>query len=157
MGEGAPRRASGGMHLSEAAVAVTCLLMAWASASDLRTRTIPNACSVGGAALMFAVSIFAGIDVTVLVVAVGATAALFGGAALRRPGSFGAGDAKLAVLVAAAMGPPAVVAIVLGLGLALAWCVVLSASGATRSLAGMSVPLAPFLAVGVAVALALAG
>ena len=82
---------------------------------------------------------------------------MVGGVALRRPESFGAGDAKLAVLVAASMGPAAVLAFVFGLGLALAWCVVLSASSAGRPLAGMAVPLAPFIAAGVAVTFALAG
>ena len=145
------------MGFSEATVAATCLLMAWASVSDLRTRTIPNACSMGGTALMFAASVAAGVDVIALVGTVVGAAALFGGVALRRPESFGAGDAKLAVLVAASMGPAAVLAFVLGLGLALAWCVVLSASSAGRPLAGMAVPLAPFLAAGVAVTFALAG
>lgn len=145
------------MHLPTAAVTALCLLMAWASACDLRTRTIPNACSVGGAALMSAMSIASGNGLIGLVGAVGAVTALFGSAALRRPDAFGAGDAKLTVLVAAALGPAAFLAIVLGLGLALAWCVVLSALGATRQLPGMAVPLAPFLATGVAMTVALAG
>ena len=51
----------------------------------------------------------------------------------------------------------AVLAIVFGLGLALAWCFVRSAWSAGRPLAGMAVPLAPFLAAGVAVTFALAG
>lgn len=106
---------------------------------------------------MFAVSIATGIHLIVLLGTVGGATALFGCFAFRRPESLGAGDAKLAVLVAAAMGPVAILAILIGLGLALAWCVVLSASSAGRPLAGMAVPLAPFLAAGVAVTLALAG
>ena len=145
------------MRFSEATVAATCLLMAWATFSDLRTRTIPNACSMGGAVLMFAASVAAGVDVIAFVGTVGGVAAVFGGVALRRPESFGAGDAKLAVLVAASMGPAAILAILFGLGLALAWCFVRSAWSAGRPLAGMAVPLAPFLAAGVAVTFALAG
>lgn len=145
------------MPLQAIAIAATCGLMAWASASDLRTRTIPNACSVGGAAMMSVVSVLAGMDLLALVGTVGTVAALFGGAAVLRPDSFGAGDAKLSVLVAAALGPAAVPSMVLGLALALAWCVAVSSASASRSLADMSVPLAPFLAVGVAVTVALAG
>ena len=104
------------------AEAATCLLLGWASASDLRTRTIPNACSVGGAVSMAAVSIFADADPVVLAWSVGLVAVFFGGAVVCRPRSLGAGDAKLAVLLAAAMGPLSVLALLLGLALALAWC-----------------------------------
>lgn len=145
------------MDFPQAAEVATCLLLAWASACDLRTRTIPNACSVGGAVLTGLLGVLGGASFVGLVVSVGAVTAFFGAAVLWRPGSLGAGDAKLAVLVGAALGPGSVLALLLGLALALAWCLGASALSATGSWAGTTVPLAPFMAAGVAVTLALAG
>ncbi len=106
---------------------------------------------------MAAVSIFADAEPVVLAWSVGLVAVFFGAAVVCRPRSLGAGDAKLAVLLAAAMGPLSVLALLLGLALALAWCLAVSAVSAGGPLRQLAVPLAPFLAVGAAATLGLAG
>ena len=145
------------METITALEAVTCLLLGWASASDLRTRRIPNACSVGGAAVVGAASVGSGAQPLPLLLAVGATAAFFGTASLLRPGGLGAGDAKLAVLIAAGLGGAALPALVLGLLGATCWCLGAWALNGRRPLRGMTVALAPFLAGGAAATIALAG
>lgn len=139
-----------------ASEAAGCLLLAWASASDLRTRTIPNACSLGGAVLAGLLSLAGGADPAPLAVVGTGVALFFGLAASMRPAALGAGDAKLAVLVAAMLGPPAVGALLLGLLAALAWAVAATAISLETRLCEVTMPLAPFLAAGAATTLAVA-
>lgn len=145
------------METIGAAEVLTCLLLAWASASDLRTRTIPNACSLGGAVVVGAASLLGGAKPLALALAVAGVATFLGGAALVRPDGLGSGDAKLAVLLAAAMGGRVAGALVLGLLGGLAWCLGAWALGGHGRLGETTVPLAPFLAGGAALTLGLAG
>jgi leader peptidase (prepilin peptidase)/N-methyltransferase len=143
--------------MTGAGEAATCLLLGWACASDLRTRTIPNACSVGGAVLLAAASLWGGAQPLSVALAVAGAGVFFGGASLMRPDGLGAGDAKLAVLLAAALGAWAAAALIVGLLGALAWCLAARISRDGSGLRAMTVPLAPFLAAGAALTLALAG
>ena len=133
------------------------LLMAWASASDLRTRRIPNACTVGGT---MAAGAWAGVfdaapasRVLAIVFVAGPLAAAWA----FRPASLGVGDVKLAVLLASFLGWLAAPATVLGLVLAAGWAAAEAILGRRESLRNHLVPLAPFMAAGSALALALVG
>ncbi|MFM9022739.1 MAG: prepilin peptidase [Solirubrobacterales bacterium] len=145
------------METIGAGEALTCLLLGWACASDLRTRMIPNACSVGGAIVVGTASLVSGAEPLALALAVVAVAVFLGGAALVRPDGLGAGDAKLAVLLAAAMGSRVAPALLLGLLGALAGCLGAWAVRGRGRLGETTVPLAPFLAGGAALTLGLAG
>ena len=104
-----------------------------------------------------AVSLRDGAEPVEVAIAMAGAGAFFGSASLVRPDGLGAGDAKLAVLLAAAMGGRVVAALVLGLLGALAWCLLAWASRRRGRLAERTVPLAPFLAGSAALTLGLAG
>ena len=86
----------------------------------------------------------------------GTAGSFFGIASFLRPAGLGAGDAKLALLLGVHMGMASIPGLMLGLVLALAWCFARGCLGGRAALKGMAVPLAPFLACGTSVALALA-
>lgn len=134
------------------------LLLAWATASDLRTRRIPNACSVGGAVLFVAVATplaepSPGGRLACALLLFGVLAAL----ALLRPGSLGMGDAKLAGLIGAAVGPAAFAAILLATLGALAVLAPAALRAGPGGLRGTTVALAPHLALGTALVAGLGG
>ena len=133
------------------------VVLAWASASDLRGRIIPDRCSLLGAVL-FTAGLAVGGPGTAAHVAWGVgLLGLFGVAAVARPGALGGGDVKLAGVVGLATGPGAPLAVILGLAAALAWAwcremLVPGPSDRPRTIA-----LAPWLSLGAAGALGLVG
>lgn len=110
-------------------------LLGFATITDLKTRTIPNALTLTGVA--------AGLALTPAnLPAALAAALLLGGLSLARPDGFGMGDAKLVTAIAAlAGGTTAVLALTLGCLLAL---------GSAATMRRSTVPLAPFLLGGTA-------
>lgn len=134
-----------------APVPVTAALvafLAWASASDLRTRTIPNACSLGGAALTLAVAVGCGTAPVPRLAAGCALALPLAAACALRPAGLGAGDAKLALLVGAGLGAPGAAALLVAFVTALGWAGGAALLRPSVSLRGTVVPLAPFMAFG---------
>jgi len=83
-----------------------------------------------------------------------ALVALMLGMSLARPTSFGMGDVKLALLLVVGLGGPAAQALILGLTLAAAFGGALLVRYGS-SAAGRSLPLAPFLSGGAAMAVLL--
>jgi leader peptidase (prepilin peptidase)/N-methyltransferase len=133
------------------------VLMASACVIDVRTRRIPNSLTLGAALLAigngFVVDGLGGVG----------SACGWGFAAafvpavvyLIRPDGFGGGDVKLCFALGAICGAAGPIAVAVGCGLGVAWCIAKCAfvgvSGASESIA-----LAPFLVAG-AIAASLAG
>lgn len=132
-------------------------LLAWAAASDLRTRSIPNACTLGGGLLTGVLALAGGASVGSRALPVLAVVLPLGVASAIRPRSMGSGDVKLAVLLAAALGPAGIAALLAGFVSAVAWAVSRSPLHPVRSMRGAVVPLAPFVAFGSAVIVGLVG
>ncbi|MCB0869522.1 MAG: prepilin peptidase [Solirubrobacterales bacterium] len=137
------------------ALPVLLITLLIASATDLRSREIPN-WLVAGAAL-------AGIVLAVTDGRAG-SALLFGGlaaipflaAALIRPEGMGMGDVKLVAVIGLYLGQAVWVALALGLGLAGLTGVLISL-GQRRRPSQTALPLAPFFALGAGTVLALGG
>ena len=132
-----------------------CLLLGWASASDLRRRTIPNACTLAGS-VGFAALAFAGgpgwpVRLASGLVAFGVLAAI----ALARPGSLGMGDAKLAGVISIALGLLAPAALAAGFLSALLTLIPAMARCRLRGVGGLTVAMAPHLSLGAAIVVAL--
>lgn len=132
-----------------------CLLLAWASACDLRTRTVPNACSVGGAAVMAGVSVVSGSPEALMWMA--AIAGPLAIVSVARPAALGMGDVKVAALIAAAEGRVALLGLAIGFALALSWAARGLKEAAPGQLRGVTVALAPWLSLGAAAAVGLVG
>jgi leader peptidase (prepilin peptidase)/N-methyltransferase len=127
-------------------VTVLAVVLMLATFTDLRRREIPNWLTGGGAAAALALAVGNGSLVTALVCGVLA-AAPFLAACLIRPEGMGMGDAKLAGVLGLFLGWavwPALVAALAVAGLTGA----LLALGTRRTPSTVSLPLAPFLALG---------
>lgn len=127
-------------------------LLAGASATDLRSRLIPNALT-GGCSL--AALVLVAVTWPETLPERLAAAALVGGfllaAALARPGGMGLGDVKLAAAIGLFLGGAAVTALLLALVAgALAGAVLVALRG--RAGRHTAIPFAPFLATGAALA-----
>lgn len=131
--------------------------LAWASASDLRSRIIPNGSSLGGTVAVAALLAAAGGAVASHLAWGAGLVALLALAGAMRPGSLGGGDVKLAGLLGVALGPGASFALAIGFGAALAWALAGTVGRGGVSLRGRTVPLGPWLALGAAVACGLVG
>jgi len=134
------------------AVAVLLTTLVVASATDLRHRVIPN-WLVALAALAGLALAAAGDRAGPALLAGALAAAPFLLAALVRPEGMGMGDVKLAGVMGIFLGQSVWIAIALGLGLA-GLTGVMIALGQRRNPAGVALPLAPFLALGVGTVLA---
>jgi leader peptidase (prepilin peptidase)/N-methyltransferase len=133
-------------------LAVVGAALAAAAVIDLREHRIPNRIVLPAAA---ACAVLAGPGILRHSLAALALVAVLLLLALVQPAALGMGDIKAALLIALALGAAAVPALVIGLGLA-------AATGAAlmlrygRSALATALPLAPFLAAGAALALAIA-
>ena len=128
-----------------------CVLLVAISATDLEHRVIPNRIVVPGAAIVLIAHTALDPSPEWALGAVGAFMFLFL-AALAYPNGMGMGDAKLALLIGAALGTSAAVALMLAMLFALVPSVVLLArhGAAARK---QKIPFGPFLALGSVVAL----
>jgi len=133
--------------------AVLLVVLAAASAIDLRTRTIPDAITGGGAAAVLAVRLLAapGSVPDALLWAFVLVAGL-GALALAAPDGMGLGDAKLAGVLGLALGPGALVALLVGCAATTAVGAGVAVRDGIAAARRTAVPLAPFLAFGAAVA-----
>lgn len=137
------------------AATLTPVLVA-AAVTDLRTRTIPNSLTAAGAVSLLAVRAL--VAPSSLPAAVGWGAVLLaalGALAFLRTGGMGMGDAKLAGVLGLALGPGAVVALLVACAAATAVGAGVAVREGLARARRTTVPLAPFLAVGAAVAWAL--
>ncbi|MBJ7365587.1 MAG: chorismate synthase [Thermoleophilia bacterium] len=138
-----------------AGLVVLVIVLGICVVTDLRTRRIPDVVVIPGVAVTLGVRCALGTAPWWVVVGWAAVAgAVLMVPALVRPEAMGMGDAKLAVLIGAALGPAAVgallVALVAGCVGGLTW-----AAAHGRRVRGTAVPFAPFLAVGAVVAVVL--
>jgi len=132
---------------------VLLVVLVAASVTDLRTRTIPDAVTGGGAAAVLACRLLvAPGTVPEAVLWASVPMAGLGVLALAAPEGMGLGDAKLAGVLGLALGPGAPVALLAGCAATTAvggWVAVRDGIAVARR---TTVPLAPFLALGAAVA-----
>ena len=137
---------AGAGDLEVARLAVLGGALAAVAVYDGKERRIPNRIVLPAAAVCGALALADGAHVA-LVVGLGVVAALLL-VSLLRPGSFGMGDVKLVLLIVLGLDGDALAALVLGIALAaLAGLVLLVRDG--RGAWRTSLPLAPFLALGV--------
>jgi leader peptidase (prepilin peptidase)/N-methyltransferase len=142
----------GASDLTLARLAAVGAALAAAAVIDLREHRIPNrivlpasaACAplAGPATLRHSLGALAIVAVLLLL-------------AVAQPAALGMGDVKQALLIAVALGAAAVPALLIGFGMAAAVGGTL-VLGHGRSALATALPLAPFLAAGTALALALA-
>lgn len=131
--------------------------LAWAAASDIRSRRIPNVCTSAGTVLLALALLLAprtSLDSAAL------AALLFGflaGLSLARPSAIGMGDAKLIGMITLGIGPLVLSALALGLGSALAEALVRNRGRMTARARKGTIALGPHLALGCAVVLAMVG
>ena len=123
-------------------------------AIDLRWRLVPARIVVPALAAVLAFRLIADGEYAVewLLAAFGAPLILLAPAFLQ-PGSLGMGDVKLVALLGAALGAAVLPALVLGFLAVLPVALVLVVRGGRTRLHAAAIPLAPFLALGAAVAL----
>ena len=132
--------------------ALIALLIA-VSITDLRARVIPDVALAPAAALAIAVTAVSAPEALPE-----RTGAAFGAggfllaAALMRPGGMGLGDAKLAAVLGLFLGRSVVAALLVALAAGAIWGLAATASRGGR-LSEATIPFAPFLATGTAVAL----
>jgi leader peptidase (prepilin peptidase)/N-methyltransferase len=140
-----------GLSAHAAVVAFVCLALVAISAADIRKRIVPNAIVLPATAIVLPAMTFVHPSPQWGLAALGASAFLFL-ALLAYPSGMGMGDVKLALLIGAATGWYAPVALMVGMVSALVPSAVLLArhGGAARK---MAIPFAPFLALGTVVAL----
>jgi leader peptidase (prepilin peptidase)/N-methyltransferase len=136
-----------------AADLVFIAMLAAVTATDLRERRIPN--KVLGAAVVLGLPLLAASDPGALPGRV--TAALVAGGAflvmaLLRPGGFGLGDVKLIATMGLFLGPAVLGAVLLALLAGSLWGVALFLRHG-RAAAKLTIPFAPFLALGSLLAL----
>lgn len=132
--------------LQAPAVALLLITLAVASVTDLRSRVIPNWLLAFAALAGLALATVGGAAGPALL-AGGLAAAPFLAAALLRPEGMGMGDVKLAGVMGICLGQSVWLAIAFGLGLAGATGVLVSL-GQRLPPARITLPLAPFLALG---------
>jgi leader peptidase (prepilin peptidase) / N-methyltransferase len=118
---------------------------------DLHERRIPNRIVLSATTACAGIDAFVHIATGALITAVAVSTALLG-IALSRPTAMGMGDAKLALLIAAAFPTHAAPALVLGLGFAAIVGILIAASRG-EPMQRISIPLAPFMAVATALVL----
>jgi leader peptidase (prepilin peptidase)/N-methyltransferase len=137
--------------------ALTAGVLVWVAAIDLETKLLPNRILLPAAALVLASSLALGPRVFVehALAALVAGGLLFLAAALR-PDDLGMGDAKLALLLGALMGPAVLRALVIGFCLVAAAALVLLVTEGKPALK-RHLPLGPFLAAGALATLLLSG
>ena len=129
-----------------------------AAVVDLDVRRIPNLLTAVALPSILVVSLLVEPHFVTerLLCALLLTAALFL-AALARPGSLGMGDVKLAAVIGAGLGISGLTAILAALLIATAAALVIAVGVGIRVTLATSLPLAPFLAAGVAIVLAAGG
>lgn len=133
--------------------AALAAMLAWASLSDLRTRLIPDAALGSGAIAALAI-VLASAPATLpeRLAAAAAAGAFLLAAALARPDGMGLGDVKLAAVLGLFLGRAVAWALLAALVAgALAGLVIVARHGAAAR--SRTIPFAPFLATGAAVAL----
>ncbi len=137
--------------LQTSGVALLLITLLIASVTDLRSRIIPN--------WLVAMAALAGLllaagrgDLGPALLAGSLAAAPFLAAALIRPESMGMGDVKLVAVLGIFLGQPVWGALAAGLALAGIWGLVLGI-WRSQAISGVALPLAPFLAAGVATSL----
>jgi leader peptidase (prepilin peptidase)/N-methyltransferase len=140
-----------GMTLESLVASAFCVVLVALTAIDLEHRVIPNRIVLPAAAAAVVAQSLLFPSLEWLVSALAAAVALFIVAAAY-PRGLGMGDVKLALLLGAVLGRNVIVALEVGLVLALVpamWLLVRHGRGARK----MALPLAPFLSVGAVVAL----
>jgi leader peptidase (prepilin peptidase) / N-methyltransferase len=140
-----------GFHAESLVAAFFCLALVAVSATDLEHRIIPNRIVVPAAVVVLAAQTALKPSPEWAIAAFAASGGLLL-AALVYPAGMGMGDVKLALLLGAMLGRTVVVAVLLGMVVAMVPAIVLLArhGSAARK---MGIPLGPFLAVGAVVAL----
>jgi leader peptidase (prepilin peptidase)/N-methyltransferase len=135
-----------GFTLDAAIAGFFCAVLVAVSATDLEHRIVPNRIVLPAAAMLLGAQTLLHPSPEWALSALGASGFLFA-AALAYPQGMGMGDVKLALVMGAALGRTVGVALILGMLVALlpGIALVLRHGGAARK---MSVPFAPFLALG---------
>jgi leader peptidase (prepilin peptidase)/N-methyltransferase len=132
------------------------VLLALASATDLRSRIVPNGLTLAGGLAGLSIAAFDGPAGLMTAVSAGlAVAAPLLLVALARPDGMGMGDVKLVAVLGVFMGWQAWPALLAGLMLASLTGMVIALRGGRRPSA-VALPLAPFLTVGTAGVIAFA-
>ena len=140
-----------GLSLRTAAAAVFCAALVVVTATDLTHRIVPNRVVLPAAAVVLALMTVADPSPRWAITATAASGFLLA-AALAYPSGMGMGDVKLALLMGAALGGTASVALMFAMVAALIPSVVLLARYGSKA-RKMAIPFAPFLALGSVVAL----
>jgi leader peptidase (prepilin peptidase)/N-methyltransferase len=140
-----------GLSWRGAASAVFCAALVVITATDLTHRIVPNRVVLPAAAVVLALMTLGEPSPEWAGAGLGAAAFLLV-VALAYPGGMGMGDVKLALLMGVALGSTVVVALPLGMILALVPAVFLFARHGSKA-RKMAIPFAPFLALGSVIAL----
>jgi leader peptidase (prepilin peptidase) / N-methyltransferase len=133
-------------------VALFVAVLVVVSVVDVRRRTVPNRIVVPASVVVLALRTIVHPSPVWIVAAAGAAGLLLA-AAVARPGGMGMGDVKLAFLLGAAVGRTVPLALAVALAAAALPSIALLARHGARGRA-MTIPFAPFLALGGVVALA---
>jgi prepilin signal peptidase PulO-like enzyme (type II secretory pathway) len=135
--------------------AATAALLVWVAAIDLETRLLPNRLILPATAVVLAASLLRGPNgfAVHMLAALVAGGLLFVAAAVR-PRDLGMGDAKLALLLGAVLGPAVLEGLAIGFCLVGAAGLLLLARDGRPALK-RQLPLGPFLAAGALAALLL--
>jgi leader peptidase (prepilin peptidase)/N-methyltransferase len=140
-----------GFALEALVAAFFCAVLVAVSAVDFEHRIIPNAIVLPATAVVLVANTLLEPSVEWTLAALGCSAFLFV-AVLAYPAGMGMGDVKLALLLGAALGRTAPIALMIGMLAALVPALVLFARYG-RSARKMAIPFGPFLALGGVVAL----
>jgi leader peptidase (prepilin peptidase) / N-methyltransferase len=140
-----------GFTLDALVAAFFCAVLVAVSAIDLEHRIIPNKIVLPAAAIVLVAQTVLHPSLEWILAALGCSLFLFL-AVLAYPAGMGMGDVKLALLLGAALGRTAPVALMVGMLAAIVPVVFLFAVHGTRA-RKMAIPFGPFLALGGVVAL----
>ncbi len=140
-----------GVSLHALAAAVFCAALVAISAADLEKRIVPNRIVLPASAVVLALQLIRDPSIEWPVAGFGA-AAFFFAAALAHPRGMGMGDVKLALLLGVAVGRTVPVALLTALLLGVLPAIVLAFRHGMQA-RKLTIPFAPFLAVGGLVAL----
>jgi leader peptidase (prepilin peptidase)/N-methyltransferase len=140
-----------GFALEALVAAFFCAVLVAVSAVDFEHRIIPNAIVLPAAAVVLVANTLLEPSIEWTLAALGCSAFLFV-AVLAYPAGMGMGDVKLALLLGAALGRTAPIALMIGMLAALVPALVLFARYG-RGARKMAIPFGPFLALGGVVAL----
>jgi leader peptidase (prepilin peptidase) / N-methyltransferase len=140
-----------GFALEALVAAFFCAVLVAVSAVDFEHRIIPNAIVLPAAAVVLIANTLLEPSIEWTLAALGVSAFLFV-AVLAYPAGMGMGDVKLALLLGAALGRTAPIALMIGMLAALVPALVLFARYG-RGARKMAIPFGPFLALGGVVAL----